>query len=231
MNTAAETKKSKPKKTPGQIVRTVLSVVLVVLLVLAIAFVMMQRLKGEPIFIFGRTVMWVSTDSMEPTIPQESYILTEKVSAENVAVGDVISFYCDDPSLPIYGQLNTHRVEEIVGDHAEFVTKGDNNYTPDKTTAKASNVRARYVKNLPVLSAFGRFFKTPAGLVCSFAVIILFIFALYIPDILKKRKAKKAEEEAEKQKLLDAKIKEEVEKMKQNPESGQGNPPDRPENG
>ncbi|MBQ3934869.1 MAG: signal peptidase I [Clostridia bacterium] len=166
--------------------------------------------------------MWVHTNSMEPSIPEKSYILVEPVSAENVSVGDVITFHSDDPVLQ--GGLNTHRVIEIVGDHAEFVMKGDHNAVKDETTAKADKIVARYVRNLPVISVFGRFFMTPAGLVCALAVIAIFMFLLYLPDILKNRKKKAEEAERQKEAEMDRKIREEVEKMKQNADSG-------PENG
>ncbi|MBO4366118.1 MAG: signal peptidase I [Clostridia bacterium] len=217
---------AKPKNSIRKTVRTVLTVLVVLLLVLAIAIVLTARLRGEPLFIAGYTALWVQTDSMEDTIPAKSFILVEKVSAQDVAVGDVITFVCDDPSLPIYGQPNTHRVVEIVGDHAEFVTKGDHNLAEDHTTAKADKVLARYVRNLTVLSSLGRFFTTPAGLAVALVCIALFCLLLYLPEIRKavrKKKEAKAKEEAEKQAILDEKIREEVEKLKQN--EATGNPP------
>ena len=211
-----QTAETKPKKTKGQIVRTVLSAVVIVLLAVAIVLVLMQRLRGEPTFIFGRAAVWVQTPSMEPAIPEKSYILVEPVSAENVSVGDVITFHADY----LNGELNTHRVTKIVGDNAEFVTKGDNNPVEDASTAKADKIVARYVRNLPVISVFGRFFMTPAGLVCALAVIAIFMFLLYLPDILKNRKTKAEEAERRKEAEMDRKIREEVEKMKQNADSG-----------
>ena len=212
-----------PKKSKKKTVKTVLTVLVVLLLVLAIAIVLTARLRGEPLFIAGYTVLWVQTDSMEDTIPAKSFILAEKVSAQDVAVGDVITFVCDDTSVTIVGELNTHRVVEIVGDHAEFVTKGDNNVAEDHSTAKADKVLARYVKNLTVMSALGRFFTTPVGLAVALVCIALFCFLLYLPEIRKaaqKKKEKKQQEEAEKQALMDEKIREEVEKLKQNGEAG-----------
>ena len=216
------------KKSRKKTVRTVLTVLVILLLVLAIAIVLTARLKGEPLFIAGYTVLWVQTESMEDTIPAKSFILVEKASAQDVAVGDVITFICDDPSLPIYGQPNTHRVVEIVGDHQEFVTKGDHNLAEDHTTAKADKLLAKYVKNLTVLSALGRFFTTPIGLAVALVCIALFCCLLYLPEIrkaLKKNKETKAREEAEKQALLDEKIREEVEKLKQKQNGDADSPP------
>ena len=98
--------------------------------------------------------------------------------------------------------------------------KGDHNAVKDETTAKADKIVARYVRNLPVISVFGRFFMTPAGLVCALAIIAIFMFLLYLPDILKNRKKKAEEAERQKEAEMDRKIREEVEKMKQNADSG-----------
>ena len=217
------------KKNAKKTVKTVVTAVVVLLLVAAIAFVLTVRLRGEPLFIAGYTVLWVQTDSMENTIPEKSFILAEKVSAKDVAEGDVITFICDEPGL-IYGQLNTHRVVEVIGDHEEFVTKGDHNVAKDHTTAKADKVLARYVRNLTVLSALGRFFTTPAGLVVAAVCIALFCLLLYLPEIrkaLNRKKETQKREAEEKQALMDEKIRQEVEKLKQNGESG--DPPKDPE--
>ena len=213
MNAAQEPKAK--KRMSSKTVRTVLTAVVIVLLVAAIAIVLTARLRGEPIFIFGYTVMWVHTGSMESTIPAESFILAGTVSAENVEVGDVITFRTDDPKLIEKGiTVNTHRVIEIVGNNEEFVTQGDYNTARDEYTAKAANVLARYERNLPVLTLLGRFFKTPAGLVCALAGIVLICFLLYLPDILKKRKKKAETEAEEKQKEIDEAVRLEVERMK-----------------
>lgn len=222
-NVQAKEQTKNKKKT----VRTVLTVLVILLLVLAIAIVLTARLRGEPLFIAGYSALWVHTESMEDTIPAESYILVEKVSARDVAVGDVITFLVDDPSSRINGQPNTHRVVEIVGDHEAFVTKGDHNLVPDHANAKADKVLARYVRNLPVMTALGRFFTTPFGLITAFVCIALFCFLLYLPDIRKaarKKKEREAEAAAAKQAEMDEKIRAEVEKMKreaeQNPPAG-----------
>lgn len=118
----------------------------------------------------------------------------------------------------------------MVGDHEEFVTKGDHNIANDHTTAKADKVLARYVRNLTVLSALGRFFTTPVGLAVALVCIALFCFLLYLPEIRKARNTKKEmqkREAEEKQALMDEKIRQEVEKLKQNGENG--NTPKDPE--
>lgn len=183
------------------------------------AFVFISNLSGNTAFLFGHTAVWIRTDSMEPAIPQRSYILVKKAAAEDVNVGDVIVFRSDDPVLE--GALNTHRVTEIIGEHEEFVTKGDNNYVEDQYTAKAENIVGIYEKNLPLFTNFGRFFTTPLGLVATIALVLMILLIMYIPDIRAATRRHSEELDRKKQEQIDELVRLEVEKLKaQNAENG-----------
>lgn len=197
------------KKTVTRIINVLLTVILIAVLALT-AFVMIGRATDKPIFIFGKTAVWVVTPSMEPEIPERSFILIEKVEASEVKVDDVIMFRSSDPDLK--GGFNTHRVIEVKEN--EFITKGDHNMVEDIYPALKSNVVGRYVRVLPVLSALMRFFSTPFGMV-ALAILLLGLFAaMFVPDLVRKNREKTAKEneiyEQEKQKLID----EEIERLK-----------------
>ncbi len=197
------------KKTATRIINVLLTVILIAVLALT-AFVMIGRMTDKPIFIFGKTAVWVVTPSMEPEIPERSFILIEKVEASEVKVDDVIMFRSSDPDLK--GGFNTHRVIEVKEN--EFITKGDHNMVEDIYPALKSNVVGRYVRVLPVLSALMRFFSTPFGMV-ALAILLLGLFAaMFVPDLVRKNREKTAKEneiyEQEKQKLID----EEIERLK-----------------
>jgi signal peptidase I len=70
----------------------------------------------------------VTSGSMEPAMPAHSLILVKKVDADDVRVGDIITF---DPPGPT-GRV-THRVvaRERSGSRWYFRTKGDANPAPD----------------------------------------------------------------------------------------------------
>lgn len=197
------------KKTATRIINVLLTVILIAVLALT-AFVMIGRMTDKPIFIFGKTAVWVVTPSMEPEIPERSFILIEKVEGSEVKVDDVIMFRSSDPDLK--GGFNTHRVIEVKEN--EFITKGDHNMVEDIYPALKSNVVGRYVRVLPVLSALMRFFSTPFGMV-ALAILLLGLFAaMFVPDLVRKNREKTAKEneiyEQEKQKLID----EEIERLK-----------------
>ena len=176
------------------------------------AFVIISNAKGEIAFIGGKTMVWVLTPSMEPTIPGKSYILVERITADEVRVGDVIVYRSDDPAIA--GRYNTHRVVEIIGNGEEFVTKGDNNLVPDNYNARAECVTGRYIRNMPVMSGFGRFLASGMGIAMTLTVIVAFFAAICLPSLVKSAEDKGKKAEEDKQKLIDELVKAEVERLK-----------------
>ncbi len=191
---------------------TVLSYVCVIALVAALAAVLYFNMSGQVTFVAGKTAMWVRTDSMEPAIEARSYILVEKATAADVQVGDVIVFRSDDPALR--GAYNTHRVTAIVGDHEEFVTKGDHNVVEDKYTAKAGNVVGIYRKNLQILTFFGRFFSTSMGIIVTITLILAFVAIAYLPDMISATRERTKKLEAKKQQQIEERVRQEVERLR-----------------
>ena len=206
--------KEKPKR-KQTLVRKITGIVgytLIAALALLIIFVFISNTQGKVTFIFGRTAMWVRTESMEPEIPARSYILVEKVTAEEVEIGDVIVFKSSDPMLN--GAFNTHRVVDILGDGAEFVTQGDNNPGRDSYTALGTNVIGRYIKRLPVMTAFGRVMSTTIGIMITFTMIFVIFLIIYVPDMIRSARSREEEAERIKKERIDALVAAEIEKLK-----------------
>ena len=202
-------------KEKKSIIRRIIGIVgytVVIALMLLVAFILFSNMSGKVTFIFGRTAMWVKTESMAPVIPERSYILVRKAAAPEVAVGDVIVFKSDDPAIA--GSYNTHRVVEIVGGGAEFVTKGDNNAVADQYTAKAANVLGVYEKNLPIMTSFGRVLSTTQGIMITFTMIFVIFLIIYVPDMTRAAKKKQDEADRIEQARVDALVALEVEKLK-----------------
>ncbi|MBO4584960.1 MAG: signal peptidase I [Clostridia bacterium] len=209
---APAAKTAKPKQTILRRITGIVGYAVIGALIIIIGFVFLSNMKGKVTFIFGKTMMWVRTESMEPTIPARSYILVEKVTAGEIEVGDVIVFRSDDPTLN--GAYNTHRVEDILGANEEFVTKGDNNPGRDSYTAKADKIVGRYIRNMPVMTAFGRFMSKSTGILITFTVIFGIFLIIYVPDMI--RASKRREEEAARieKARMDALVALEIEKLK-----------------
>ncbi len=202
-------------KKKGKVFRRILKVfgyIVIFLIIALLVFVLISMATNHTVFIFGKTTAWVLTPSMEPTIPARSYILIEKVSPDDVTVGDIIIFKSDDPALDF--AFNTHRVTQIIGDNDEFVTQGDANPVEDQYTAKADNVLGRYVKNLPVLTAIGRFLFSSIGTLIAITMIFAIMLIMYMPGLIRAGRRKTAEIERRRAEQFDALVREEVERLK-----------------
>ena len=213
MRFSFEYMKTKLKKA----IKIVIHVISILFLFTFIAVFIFSKISGSPIFLFGKTTMWVVTDSMYPTIPARTYILVEKVSADEVQEGDIIAFISTNPE--IYGQINTHRVIEKDGN--SFITQGDNNFADDgEYSAKAENIIARYVRTLPVMTFIGRIVLSNVGFALMMIVFVVLVLVCYLPDIkdaIKESASKKNQEpdfdEATKTEI-DRRVQEELEKLR-----------------
>ena len=180
----------------------------VILAAIAVVFIL-SKING-PVFLFGRTTMWVMTDSMSPTIHARSYILVEKATAEDVEEGDIVAFISTDPQIS--GMLNTHRV--IKKDGNVFVTKGDGNPVDDgQYSAKAENIVGKYVKTLPVMTFLGRIVLSEVGFVFIIFLLLVVAAFCYIPEIKEAVQKKDNENEESKQERMDRLVQEELQKL------------------
>lgn len=203
--------KSKKEKS---IAKSILFYVCVALIAVAAIFAMFTgRTKDKPTFVFGRTFLWVKTESMETTIPARSYILVKKSDGKGLEKGDVIVFRCNDVSSPVYGSLVTHRIYEVT--EGGYKTKGDNVLASvDPWTVQEDEIVAVYVKNLKILTYVGRVFSSGFGFMLIAVIFVGLCGALYVPDIVKALKEPEDEKATkEKQEEMERRIREEVRKL------------------
>jgi len=98
---------------------------------------------------FGYRSLVVMSGSMEPAIPTGSLLLVRRISAAQVAVGDVVSFrHPDEP-----GRLLTHRVQAVSteDDRVMVQTRGDANTGAENWVVPASGTVGRATWHLPLL--------------------------------------------------------------------------------
>ena len=180
----------------------------VILVLIAVVFIL-SKVNG-PVFLFGKTTMWVLTDSMAPTIHSRSYILVKKATAADVEEGDIVAFYSTDPQIS--GQLNTHRVIKKDGD--VFVTKGDGNPVDDGIySAKAENIVGIYEKTLPAMTFLGRIVLSEVGFMAVVFLLLLVTAFCYLPDIRNAVQKKEQDGEKSKQEEIDRLVKEEIQRL------------------
>lgn len=103
-------------------------------LVITILVFSAQGSKDGVPSIFGKSLITISTDSMEPTYEAGDLVFMEKLSDKEIAnlqPGQIITFRApiDINGDGVVGDINTHRIEKVEGNR--FITKGDHNLIPD----------------------------------------------------------------------------------------------------
>ena len=171
------------------VVGIVLCVILVPILILNCTLIIKSFINDDEVpSIGGRMPLIVLTDSMYPEIKSGDIIICKEIDAEDVEVGDVISFY--DPAGNGTSVV-THEVIEKIEENGQlsFRTKGINNNTEDKVLVPANKVIAEYTGvRIPFAGNIAIFMQSTAGLiVCVIVPIVLFVGY----DVLRRRRYEK----------------------------------------
>lgn len=160
-------------------IMTVLSIVLFIFGVVVFVSVL-NASAGKVPSVFGFSVLQVKTGSMLPDYEIGTIVITKNVDANDLQVGDVISFYSLDKDIS--GEVNTHRIEKIEhggDDNAPyFTTKGDNNTQVDKQKVWPSQIVGKVVYNLGTVSgSVIGIFQNPN--VIFFVIVLPLIFITF----------------------------------------------------
>lgn len=113
------------------IIEKVFSIIITIFIIGMLSVVLVQRLSGNKFNLGGYGVYTVATGSMVPVYDVKDLILTHKLDARNINIGDDIVYLGNKESVA--GKIITHRVinkKEINGKYY-FTTKGINNGLSD----------------------------------------------------------------------------------------------------
>ena len=153
--------------------------------------------KGNTPKVFGYHVLRIVTGSMEPTYGKDSLILVKYRNPEEIEVGDVISFYSNDPTLE--GAVNTHRVVEIErdGGRITFTTRGDANNADDLYRTDSRAVIGVVIGSSLILGKLSRLVSNPLIFVPFILLpLVIMIIRSLIQAIRSARTLAKEEEKA-----------------------------------
>jgi signal peptidase I len=116
------------------------------LAVLAVLIIFILLLSVGPKFLPYQTY-FVRSGSMEPTIGTGDMIVLTETDADDLGVGDVITFERPDKQ----GTMVTHRIDEVkTGDNGRsFITKGDANSDVDGWEVPATGNGWKYSFRIP----------------------------------------------------------------------------------
>ena len=120
--------------------------------------------------------MIVTTGSMEPSIMVGDLIYVKGVPADELQVGDIITF--TPPSDYVRGARVTHRIAEIsyTKDDIYFRTQGDANPSIDPWTITSGDIIGRQSGIVKGLGGFFLWVKTPAGMATLGAILVVYMF-------------------------------------------------------
>ena len=174
------------------ILGTVLCVILLPIMIINLTLIAKSYINEDEVpSVGGVFPMIVLTDSMYPVIESGDLILCHTLEAEEVKVGDVITFY--DP-MGNGTSVVTHRVMEISekDGRPQFVTKGDNNNVEDQVPVDAEDLIGIYQKRIPKAGNVAMFMQTTPGLIlCVVCPIILLVGY----DMLRRKKYEKTKQQ------------------------------------
>ena len=171
-------------------------------LLLYVADIKIRAAKGDysaPAF----NAYVVLSGSMLPEIAIKDIVVTKKVPAEELEVGDIITFIAPDSR---YGGISiTHRIldkyyDESIGSYT-YRTKGDNNNISDRTYVKFDDIEGKLVQKVSNVGNIVLLLKNKVVII----IVLLIFYILYIHNInveekrlLRKEKRRSLKEKYEK---------------------------------
>ena len=161
--------KSKLRKTLN-VIATVVLVIFTAILAVSILSVVIAKIQRKDANVFGYRFIYILTDSMEPELEVGASILVKNCKAEDIKVGDNVTFYSDDPALANSEvKLITHKcVKALYYDETLkcycIQTQGIKEADAPIETVKAEYVRCKFVSKTP--AAFSNFVSVAISFRC-----------------------------------------------------------------
>ena len=135
----------------------------------------------------------VLTGSMLPEIQVYDVVVTKKVDAASLKVGDVITFASADTRF--LGTIITHRILKKNYDAEKkiytFQTKGDNNNVADSALVPQSNIFGKVIVKIPKLGYLQEFLAADGGWIIVILIPCLAVISYDIVKLAKGLKKKK----------------------------------------
>lgn len=190
-----ETKENKTKKVFSIaykiyhfVAKVFLYAILIILIMIAVLYTlyfidMQKNIKSgenkQPLF--GAYI--IISPSMVPTINVEDAIIIQRKSANELNVGDIITFVSSDPRYS--GLTVTHRIvgiEKTKKNEICYRTKGDNNNSEDLSLVSYKNVYGKVILRIPKIGYLQQILTTSYGWVL---LVVIPCLGIVIYDILK----------------------------------------------
>ncbi len=212
-------KKIKTKTLIGYIV----SIICLLLCLYITVEVIVASNQNRPPRIFNISVTYVPTESMEPTISSNSYIMFHGTSFDDVKVkdsnneGDIIIYYSKKNDFYIVHRAIGRGIDE--NGNKYLICKGDNNTVSDAENVYPAMVYGKYMTTIGFMSIFSGGVNTSAVFVILIIIFIIMV-AMQVTSMVisvkkeKLKESKKEEENRIREELKAQILKEELEKLR-----------------
>ena len=152
-----------------KIVMSILIAFIIITTILSVFFTYYKS-QNKAISLFGYSIFYVITPSMEPELIVGDVILVKSVDAEDINFNDIITYKSNYGLLS--GNYITHRVDSIEGegDSLIFRTKGDANDLIDEEIVTADKIMGVFQQKLA-------FIKFIMSLLSNKLVFLLIVIA------------------------------------------------------
>lgn len=202
------------KKTKSLVIRILsytISLLCLILCIVIVVEVIQANRQNRPPRVFGLSISYVPTASMEPTISAGEYVMYSKTTFDEVDVGDIVVYRNSE------GIYIIHRIIEKQENY--LITKGDNNALADNGRVTSDMLYGKYITTVGLLSIFsGGISKNLIFFILIF--IFLAMIGMQITSIILKSKTEKMKKSSEADRALLIEelkkqiLKEELEKLK-----------------
>jgi len=155
-------------------------------------FVSVTFFPTQAMDLYGFSTYLVTTDSMVPVIPVNSYIVVKDVDPDDLVVGDIITFY-SHTDINHDGKDNdviTHYVADIQpyeGDNHSFRTHAYGVTQQDSWTLHDEDIIGKYAYIVPVLGFLVAFLQSWYGIAVVIINVIVIIALVLLFDKGKKK--------------------------------------------
>ena len=159
---------------------------------LAVALVLILAVLLVGVRLFGLQPYCILSGSMEPTYPTGALIYVRETPAQEIEVGDAITFVLNEDLV-----VATHRVIAIDSEKQQFTTQGDANASADGQPVHFQNLIGQPVFCIPYLGYVSNYVTQPPGLYVAIVFAVILLLLTFLPDWMSRAEKKEPQEQAQ----------------------------------
>ena len=177
-------------KLEKNIVFRVAKITCYVLILLLLFVIIIQRFSNNSLSLGGVRIFTVASGSMQPEYNIGDILISKRVDAENINVGDNITYIGEKG--PLNGIIITHKVidKSVKEDGVHFITKGTANVIQDPEI-RYDQVYGKVVYKFLLLSVFGKIMNNKL----MYYLVFMFVAVIISVEIISSMFAKDEDDE------------------------------------